>query len=374
MCINVTMRYVAALSISIILPLIFSFEAQSADVYRVSNIEVEATASSAVRARQAAIFEGHAAALKVLLHRITLPEDWTRLPRLSGKEAQLLAIGYTMAEERNSSTNYIGRISVRFVASRVQNILKENDIPFGDVQSSPTLVVPVYDLPNGRRLVWDNKNVWREAWARPDIGESLTPFILPVGDLDDIVILPARSASVKNRAALFKLAKRYKAKRVLLAHAKLGEVNFKGQKSYALGVKLNVLTDKNNSASDEVMNFAISSNDGPIKLARLGVDDVLRMTGITWKRRIIIHHNEVNEREVGITFRSLLEWQKIRKLLDSISVISEYQVHRLDSKNALLLFNYSGSKEILSLALKQKNLELVFDDDEGEPWQLKLRK
>ena len=248
--------------------------ASASSVYSVSNIEVDATASTAVRARSSAILDGHASALNRLLRRLTLPEDWTRLPRLSGADAQLLAIGYSTTQERRSATRYVGRISVRFVVPRIQSLLRQNNIPFGDVQTSAALVIPVYDLPNGRRLIWQNQNIWRSAWGRPDIGESLTPFVLPVGNLEDIRNLPTRAASVNNRAALFRLARRYNVRRVLLAHAKLEQVNWKGGSGYALRVQLNILNDRQNTSSDEEISFAISGNNKPKALMERGVDDV----------------------------------------------------------------------------------------------------
>ncbi len=352
-----------------------SGSALAGDVYSVSGVDVEATASTAVRARQAAILEGHSIALTRLLQRLTLPEDWGKLPRLAGKDAQLLSLGYSTAGERRSATRYLGQISVRFVAERIQELLKENNIPFGDVQTSPVLVIPVYDLPNGRRLIWENQNIWRAAWGRPDIGESLTPFILPVGDLEDIQALPTRAASVNNRGALFRLARRYNVRRVLLAHAKLEEVDWKGTSGYALSVRLSILNDRQNTSGDESMTFAVSGaasgkNSGEA-LVQQGVDNILQMTGISWKRRIIVYSNEASSHEVRLNFNSLLEWQRVRRLLDEVSVLTNYQILRLDNKSALLVFNYSGSKDILSIALKQKNLELTLTEEEDEPWILK---
>lgn len=353
---------------------VWSAPARGGDVYSVSNIEVDATASTAVRARQVAILDGHAAALNRLLRRLTLPEDWVRLPRLSGKDARLLSIGYSMTQERNSATRYFGRISVRFVPQRIQALLGEQDIPFGDVQIRSALVIPVYDLPNGRRLVWDSQNIWRTAWGRPDISESLTPFTLPVGNIEDILALPAKAARINNRGGLFQLAKRYNANRILFAHAKLEKVNWKGGVGYAISVKLHLLKDRANPDSDEVMHFALSGDKDPKALVVRSVDDILRMTGIAWKQRIIVHHGEASEHEVAINFKSLLEWQKVRKLLDDVSVLKGYQVLRIGNNSALLKLNFTGSPDILSVALKQNKIELIIPEDEEEVWQLKLKK
>jgi hypothetical protein len=362
------------IAFSLILTAFASSQGAASDVYRVSNVEVDATASTAVRAREEAILDGHATALNRLLRRLSLPEDWPRLPKLSGKDARLLSIGYSMSQVSNSATRYLGRISVRFVPQRVQELLRKQNISFGDVQASSALVVPVYDLSNGRRLVWDNQNIWRTAWDRPDIGENLTPFALPIGDIDDILSLPAKAAGIKNRGGLFQLAKRYNANRILFAHAKLEKVNWKGGVGYALKVKLYLMTERSNPASDEVMQFAVSGADDPEVLARRGVSDILRMTGIAWKRRIIIHHDEASEHEATIKFRSLLEWQRVRKLLDSVPVLKDLQILRLDNNSALLKLNFTGSQEVLSLALRQKNIELITTEDNETPWQLKVKK
>ncbi len=353
--------------------------AQAAEVYNVSGVEVEARAATAVFARQAAILEGHAEALNRLLRRLTLPEDWPRLPKLAGKRAQLLSVGYAATEEKNSATRYIGRISVRFAPERVRSLLEQNNIPFGDVQISPALVIPVYDLPNGRRVVWENQNVWRQAWSRPDIGESLTPFILPVGDIEDIVALPSRAASRENRKALFRVAARYNAQRVLLAHARLIRVNVNRQTGYALSVTLDVLAPGDGSA-DEQVSFSVSGGNQPRQLMNRGVNDILRMTGIAWKRRVIVHHDESGQREVMASFNSLQEWGRLRKKLDHVPILKNYEVRRIDNNSALLAIDFFGSPDILALALAQQNIDLTFPEEaakneiEGNVWQIQLRK
>ena len=353
--------------------------ADTAKVYRVSGVEVEARASTAVFARQTAILDGHAEALIRLLRRLTLPEDWPNLPVLSGKDAQLLSVGYVASEEKNSATRYIGRISVRFEPDRIRTLLKHNNIPFGDIQISPVLVIPVYDLPNGRRVVWENQNVWRAAWSRPDIGESLTPFILPVGDIEDIIALPSRAARRENRNALFRVAARYNARRVLLAHARLIQINVGGKRGYALSVTLDVLSPGDGSADEQVA-FSVSGSNRPKQLMNRGVNDILSMTGIAWKRRVIVHHDENAQREVMVSFESLQEWGRLRKKLDSVSVLKKYEVRRIDGNSALLAIDYSGSPDILALALAQQNVDLVFskeDEEQAEEddlWQIKLRK
>ena len=353
--------------------------ADATKVYRVSGVEVEARASTAVFARRAAILDGHAEALRRLLRRLTLPEDWPNLPALSGKDAQLLSVGYVASEEKNSTTRYIGRISVRFDPERIRRLLKHNNIPFGDVQISPALVIPVYDLPNGRRVVWENQNIWRQAWSRPDIGESLTPFILPVGDIEDIITLPSRAAQRENRKALFRIAARYNAQRVLLAHARLVQVNVGGQRGYALGVTLDVLSPGDGEADEQVA-FSVSGSNRPKQLMNRGVNDILSMTGIAWKRRVIVHHDEVGQREVVVSFESLQEWGRLRKKLDNVSILKKYEVRRIDGHSALLAIDYSGSPDILALALAQQNVDLIFSKDdedkakEDDLWQIRLRK
>ncbi len=353
--------------------------ARAAGVYQVSGVEVEAHASTAVRARQTAIEVGHATALTLLLRRLTLPEDWPLLPVLAGKDAQLLSVGYAATQEKNSTTRYVGQISVRFAPERVRSLLQQNDIPFGDVQTSPALVIPVYDLPNGRRVVWENQNIWRAAWSRPDIGESLTPFILPVGDIEDIVALPSRAASRENRNALFRTAARYNASRVLLAHARLVRVDVRGQRGYALSVTLDALTPGDGSA-DERVSFSVSGGRNPKQLMNRGVDDILRMMGITWKRRIIVYHDEDGQREVKVGFESLEEWGLLRKKLDNVPILKNYEIRRIDGNSALLAIDYSGSPNILALALAQQDIELIFpqelDDSETKDglWRIQLRK
>ena len=341
-------------------------------VYTVSNIQVDARAASATNARQVAIWEAHAIGLKRLLRRLTLPEDWQRLPNISGKDALKFSISYAADEERNSATRYIGRISVRFIPDKVRAVLEQSQIPFGDVQISPILVIPIFDLPNARRLIWDEENAWRKAWERSDIGEALTPFILPVGDIEDIQIVPRGIALLEQRERLFQLAKRYRAHRVLLAFAQLTEIELKGKTSYALGVKLDLLSARGDR--DEQMQFETSSIKDVASLNANAVESILRMTALAWKRQVIVYHDESSTNEIIVHFDSIGEWQNILSLLNQVPILKNYQIKRIDNQSAQIEISHFGTKDVFALALKQKNFILTIDEDEDELWQIRLRK
>ena len=58
-------------------------QTRSGPVFTVSNVAVDATSQSAVQAREIARADGERRAFRALMERLTLKQDWNRLPKVS---------------------------------------------------------------------------------------------------------------------------------------------------------------------------------------------------------------------------------------------------------------------------------------------------
>jgi hypothetical protein len=188
------------------------------DIFTVADIPVDATANSALAAREAARIDGQRRAFGVLIERLTLAADRGRVPRLSDQQLTELVRDFEVANERSSAVRYLAAYTFRFRADDVRRLLRDAGVPFAETVSKPVVVLAV--LRQGESaLLWDDPNPWRSAWADRQGAAGLVPFIVPLGDAADVAAIGAEQALAAEPRPLAAIAGHYDGNDVLIATA-----------------------------------------------------------------------------------------------------------------------------------------------------------
>ena len=190
--------------------------AAKTDLYTVQGISVDESAPSAAEAKQAAMAEARAAALDVLLRRLTLREDHERLPVPEPEVVGAAMRTVQVLEEHQSPVRYIARVSVGFHPEPVRALLREAGIPFSEAVSGRVALFPVYDW-GPLRLLFEDANPWRAAWARRPAANDPVPLVLPTAG--DSAMPGPDTAAGGDRTRLLQAGARVGARRALVAHA-----------------------------------------------------------------------------------------------------------------------------------------------------------
>lgn len=196
--------------------------AAAEDVFSVAGISVDETADTASAARSRAFRSGQRAALATLLRRLTLRTDHRRLPKVKNERLNFMVQAFEVAGEKTSNVRYLADMTVTFKPGEIRRLLREADIPFAETPSKPVLVLPVQQQ-GGALVLWDDPNLWREAWSQLQLTGGLVPLIVPVGDLNDIVEVDATQAAEGDPLRLSAIASRYGASDVLVTVATLSD-------------------------------------------------------------------------------------------------------------------------------------------------------
>ena len=191
--------------------------AAAVDMFRVAGIPVDATAASAVAAREQAIASGEREGLRQLLRRLTLPEDAAHLPPVEGLRTDDYVQSYEVAQEKLGPTRYIATLNVSYVPDQVRTLLRGANVPFLDRRPDPVLLLPVLETEQGPDI-WGDANPWRAAWNAGAATSQLVELRLPLGDAGDVSSVTP--ASLSDPGALSALAQRYGAQLTVTADAK----------------------------------------------------------------------------------------------------------------------------------------------------------
>ncbi len=323
--------------------------AEEAEIFTVRDVEVDATAEAAAKARDIAISQGQRIALRDLLQRLTLKDDWTRLPQPSGAEINALIKGFEVEEEKNSQTRYLGKLSFAFKANNVRDLLRRYDIPFSEIRAKSTLLIPVYQSAEGP-IIWAEENMWSETWATSGLAQALAPIVLPLGDLEDIAAISPETVTQSDWAQLGPIAARYGAGDIIIPVATTTE------ELGGVTTSVDVFQMSANGTSQYEVSFTAASEEEAFAQAVASIGGEKQEN---WKRRTIIQYGSEDVFEATIVFRSFNEWLSIRQRLANIPSITELRLVGLTVEGAQVNMKIAGSLENLSIALAQSDLELL---------------
>ena len=192
--------------------------AHADDLHAVRDVGVDVSDVSAVEARRKALREAQLLGFHRLLRKLTLKQDWPRLPRLGFEEIRPLVRSLEIESEKRSSTRYLANVTVTFDAQAVQALLSGADVGFLEFSPLTTLVLPLY-YDRREWVLWRKPNPWWQAWGGLNATLLATSYLLPLADLEDRLTLPTQRLAAGEDELLPQIAARYELDRILLARA-----------------------------------------------------------------------------------------------------------------------------------------------------------
>lgn len=399
------------------------------DVFVVPRVAVQARADSATEAKLTAQRDGRRRAMDILLRRLTVEEDWSRLPTLttaietpviensgaatqdpgitydsylepqavslSAEMLERLESGFEVYSEKSSSKTYRAYITYRFKPDMVRKLLKDSQIPYSEAQTRTALIVPVLQTGNGLYL-WEENNPWMAAWNVRPYNNELTPLIAPLGDLEDAANVSARQAVAIDSEALGIMAARYSVPQVIIAHAILqqrdgedklrvrfinGYVDNDGfdpqidagdlGSSDALNVIDGAVDDRSGQSGvgDVIAEALFSQSSGNFPtLAERAIEETIARYAKPWKEQTLIDHTVASLLNISAVYNSIGEWAHIRKALTATPLVSGVQVRALSRGGAEMVIQAFGDPAKLVVAMEAQGLVLWSAD--GEYWTI----
>lgn len=324
------------------------------DIFTVSDVAVDVTDATASQAREKALLEGQRQAFQKLMQRLATDTN-VRPPRLDEATMATLVRSIDVANERTSAVRYLATLTVRFNPATVRNVLGSAGVAFTETKARPVLVVPVYSV-RGSTVLFDDRNPWREAWARRPARDTLVPLVVPLGDLRDIGDLDAKQAMAGDTAKLEAIARRYGAAEAVVAVAAVSLDAITSKPTVAL----TVTRHSGGMETTLVDSFTGESADQAEALLAKAVDWVERELERLWKSENAIGPGQ-GERQItlAVPINSLAEWTEIRRRLSGIGLIQKAEVVQLTRQEGRIDVTFSGETGQLRSALAQRDLELV---------------
>lgn len=335
-------------------------------VFELRGVKVDATAANAAAARERAMAEGEARAFRLLLERLTLRTDHSRLPKVAANEIGRYVKDFDVAEEKTSAVRYLATINVRFKPDDIRRLLSSANLPFAETSSKPLLVVPLYHAQGGY-VLWEEPNPWRAAWNKLPASFGLVPLAVPLGDLGDVAALSIEQAVNGDPARLAAAAGRYGAGDALVAIAVAGEAIRSGE---APGVQVFLSRRGSvNPATPSVLPFTPNPKESLDAMLLRAAQDVAGLIEDQWKSDTMVQHGSSGVLAVVVPVKGLADWLAVRKKLGAVPSIRETEMVLISKDEVRINLNFLGEVEQLRVAVAQVDLNLA---EEHDTWTLRL--
>lgn len=339
--------------------------AAGSDVFTVSNIDVDVTAATAAAAREAAHAEGHRLAMRKLLARLLPREELARMREMELPEIVPYVRDFEVDDERTSDVRYLARLTFRFKAEAVRDLLRQEGVLFAETQSKPVLVLAVYGQA-GEALLWEDENPWARAWAVRRPAESLVPLIVPLGDLRDVATVDSTQALSGDRTRLAALARHYGTEDVLVTQAVVNgdpetglaavQVGSSRLGTQQLQTLLASYAQEPGETLAELLARAAAAVDGDVQES--------------WKQRNLLRPGAQRRIVVSVPIATLADWLEVKRRLGGVAAVQKSEVTMLSRKRTELDLTFVGDEQQLVLALAQSDLDLTLNPVSG--WQIRI--
>lgn len=319
-------------------------------IFVVRGVQVEAEGESGLKACEAAYGQGQPRAWKKLIERIVPKADWGRVPQPSDDSLKDFVQGYEVSGEKRSNTKCIASMTYLFKGDAVKKFLRERGVAYADRRGPASIVLALYDLPDGTRL-WGDDNLWLNAFRQVKLENEMIPVDAPYGDDGDKAAIPPGTALGTDWVTYKTIADKYGAKGVLVAHAKGTSTQIdvtatliteQGTKDFtATGTGV----DERGALADAVRNLASAMNEG-------------------WKEGAAIDNSISAGITVWAPYNSLSERQSIEARLRKIQNILAVTVNRVTVTGMSVSLRYRGRNDQFQKALAEANFG-IYDSGSG---------
>ena len=319
--------------------LALALPAQAQDTtYTVAGIHVDASGPSSTEALNAAIAQGRFKAFQTLYRRLTRQADWPRQPQLDVGGLLKLSRGYTIANERRSTTRYVADVTYLFNPEAVVRLLRASNIAYSQGAAKRILVIPM--SPNV------SHGPWSQALMSPAFQSSVVPFT--VSAAEDDAALTALNFDTATWNDVAAVAARNRVTEVGLVQAVYANgkmtVNIR-----RLGVGE---TPAKSSVEVPVLQTVSTTYPVAAQAAVRGIEDL-------WKTRSAIDFSQRGRLTADVRITSLQQWGEIQSQLASVSNVTGVTVLAMDMSYARIQLGYQGGADQLREALSGAGLALT---------------
>lgn len=339
--------------------ILISFErangSSTSDLYTISDVRVDITASSALKAKEEAIEKAAKIAFKRLIKRLTNPRDLEKMHpalenEINDQDISELVKDFEITAQKNSAIRFLGTFTYRFSKPAIKSYFSSYGATPSEA-SPPLVIIPLFEK-NHQIMLWDEDNLWHKAWSQKGNFSPLIPLVVPVGDLGDLSKLSAEQAKNLDANAAQKIAVHYGTTGSIIAWLCLDLDNHPTK----VNLKLSLLQG---SFPAQTETFSLPfTPDAPLKPQMKTFIEHAVQKIETLSKNVSLSGTETSTEAqfstltILIPLQRLGQWLSLQETFKRIPLLKQAKLNRMTAQYAQVEVQTSGSYESLQAAFK----------------------
>jgi len=316
------------------------------NIFIVDNVEVKGSIDINFN-REKYIDKGLAKSYKILLSRILISKDISKIDSIKLKKIKNLISGFQIKNETYKNEEYKAYFRIIYNDNKVKQFLIKENISFSEPKNITAVFFPALFV-NGE-LKNLSENYFFKNWAETKIKNQTINFILPLEDLDDLTNLKKIREGIET-IDIENLAKKYNTDNYSFAL-----MEYQNNK-----LNIYLRTNFNSNEISKNLNYKIFDINNKNEL-NLILKKVKMQISDIWKEQNII--NLAIPLSVSIKYQhdKLKEVDNLKNVFYKISIIDNFSLTEFNIKNSIFKIYYYGNPKKLSNELLKFGYELKND-------------
>ena len=323
----------------------FSTTYSNANVFKVSDIKISSPFELNFE-KNSVIDRGFQISFSDLLSMITTSGDRKKVRNVSLKELKGMIDSFTISDEKFIDNEYFANLETTFNKKKILKFLENENIFPSIPQRNKVILFPILVETKDNNIYLFNNNIFYDKWNEQKNSYDLLDYLLPSEDIEDLIELQKTSEEIETYD-FSNLISKYDIKdNIILIIYKKGS-NIRTLSKINLNNTLKI-QNKNYSKID-IINVDDFSNI---------VKSLKQLYEDQWKK-----NNEINTSiklpiTISINSKKTKKIIELEQVLDSIDLVSEFNILNFNSENIQYKITYNGTPNIFLNDMRRKNLEL----------------
>lgn len=387
--------------------LLFSHITQAAsDVYIIKNIKISSNNKIASVARSEAVENGQLRAFTGLV-KLHYPDALSKIKSIDKEDILSLVESFELSNERRSATRYMAVLRVRFSRSHVDQLMDSIGVSFTEASAAKrpiesdkidnsvnneieipqavvpingsssiaqedsqpqavlnptlvTLVVPVFIENNQEYWLDEDKNLWFKFWQNKLAKENSAKFVLPLGDLEDLILLN-KKITQKNLIDLAPLFDKYNVNNIAVYTL---DDSTEGEKHFA-SIRVDYINKFYYSWQNRKFTAFAAEDTNNLLTKSYEISSEFDFSDNKYQDNNV-NFQEIKPYKIEIEFpiEKISDWIAFKNLLSDVRYISEIKLDKMTIKQ----YNFSCVANISIENLKElfKKYNYLLEEQDGK--------
>ena len=322
----------------------FSTTYSNANAFKVSDIEISSPFELNFE-KNHVIDKGFQTSFSELISMITTSGDKKKIQNVSIKELKGMIDSFTISDEKFINNEYFANLETTFNKKKILKFLENKNIFPSIPQRNKVLLFPILVETKDNSIYLFNNNIFYDKWNESKNSYDLLNYLLPSEDIEDLIELQKISNDIETYD-FSKLTNKYNIKDNIIL------IIYKEGNSIKTLSKINL----NNNLKIQNKNYPkinIENNDDFFNIVR----SLKQVYEDQWKK-----NNEINTSiklpiTISINSKKTKKIVELEQVLDSMDLISEFNILNFNSESLKYKITYNGTPDIFLNDMRKNNFD-----------------